>query len=775
MVTAATKDKDPLGNPGVYEIPCDCGKSYIGETGRNVATRLLEHIRSVKKMDCSNSAVAEHALETGTSHYLRFDKARLLTQIKPRPLVPGSPAIPGSGSGQGNGGAGGATVNHRQRPGYHNRRPLALATYNCRTLRTDEKLLELEEELSRLRWGIIGLSEVRREGEDMITLNSGNLLYFREGEQRSQGGVGFIVHKSLVNNVVKIESVSNRVACLVLRMTQRYSLKVIQVYAPTSTHPDDEVEAMYEDISRAMHSSKTHFTVVMGDFNAKLGKRDGEELRVGQFGVGRRNHRGHLLAGFMEKEGLYMMNSFFRKREHRKWTWVSPDGATRNEIDFIMSTKKLFFKKGDNTLLKNYRPISLLSHVYKLFSRVITNRLARRFDDFQPPEQAGFRKGYSTVDHIHALRQVIQKTEEYNLPLCLAFVDYEKAFDSIETWAVLQSLQRCQIDYRYIEVLKCLYENATMSVRLQGQSSKPIPLQRGVRQGDVISPKLFTAALEDAFKVLDWKGRGINVNGEYITHLRFADDIVVMAETMEDLSAMLADLSRVSERVGLKMNMDKTKIMSNVHVVPTPVLIGGSALEVVDDYVYLGQTVQLGRSNFEKEVTRRIRLGWAAFGKLHSIFSSKLPQCLKSKVFDQCVLPVMTYGSETWALTMGLIRRLKVTQRAMERAMLGVSLRDRVRNDDIRSRTRVTDIARRIANLKWQWAGHIARRTDGRWGRKVLEWRPRTGRRTAGRPPTRWSDDLVKVAGIRWLRAAQDRSEWRALGEAYVQQWTSIG
>ena len=111
-------------------------------------------------------------------------------------------------------------------------------------------------------------------------------------------------------------------------------------------------------------------------------------------------------------------------------------------------------------------------------------------------------------------------------------MDYEKAFDSIETWAVLQSLQRCQIDYRYIEVLKCLYKNATMSVRLQDQVSDPILLQRGVRQGDVISPKLFTAALEDVFKVLDWRGLGINVNGEYITHLRFADDIVVMAETM---------------------------------------------------------------------------------------------------------------------------------------------------------------------------------------------------------------------------------------------------
>ncbi|KAJ8730477.1 hypothetical protein PYW08_001890 [Mythimna loreyi] len=149
-----------------------------------------------------------------------------------------------------------------------------------------------------------------------------------------------------------------------------------------------------------------------------------------------------------------------------------------------------------------------------------------------------------------------------------------------------------------------------------------------------------------------------------------------MAETTEKLSTMLDDLSRASERVGLKMNMDKTKGMVNIHVAPTPIKIGDSTLEVVDDYVYLGQTIQLGRSNFEKEVNRRIRLGWAAFGKLRGVFSSNIPQCLKTKVYNQCVLPVMMYGSETWSLTMGLIKRLKVTQRAMERAMLGVSLRE---------------------------------------------------------------------------------------------------
>jgi hypothetical protein len=128
---------------------------------------------------------------------------------------------------------------------------------------------------------------------------------------------------------------------------------------------------------------------------------------------------------------------------------------------------------------------------------------------------------------------------------------------------------------------------------------------------------------------LDWRGFGININGEYMTHLRFADDIVVMAETLEDLSRMLEDLNRVSQQVGLKINMDKTKIMSNSRVVPTPIVVGNSTLDVVDQYIYLGQIVQLGKSNFQKEVNRRIQLGWASFGKLRSIFSAHLPQCIR--------------------------------------------------------------------------------------------------------------------------------------------------
>jgi hypothetical protein len=169
-----------------------------------------------------------------------------------------------------------------------------------------------------------------------------------------------------------------------------------------------------------------------------------------------------------------------------------------------------------------------------LFSRVITNRLARRLNKFQPPEQVEFQSRYGHIDHIHTMWYIIQKTDEYNQPLCLVFVYYEKAFDSVEIWSV-QSLQQCQVDWRYIQVMRCLYESATISIQVQKQQTKPVSLHRGVRQGDVISQKLFTNAMEDMFKTLSWKGRAININGEYISHLRFADDIVIMAETLQDL------------------------------------------------------------------------------------------------------------------------------------------------------------------------------------------------------------------------------------------------
>ena len=147
---------------------------------------------------------------------------------------------------------------------------------------------------------------------------------------------------------------------------------------------------------------------------------------------------------------------------------------------------------------------------------------------------------------------------------------------------------------------------------------------------------------------------------------------------------------------------------------------------------------------------------------------------LKRKVFESCVLPVLTYGAETLTITQASAQRLRVAQRAMERAMLGVSLRDKKTNEWIRQQTKVQDVMERIASLKWNWAGHIARMTDDRWTKWILSWRP-PDTRGRGRPPERWTNDIKRIAGIKWQQKAMDREEWKNLGEAYIQQWTNKG
>lgn len=88
--------------------------------------------------------------------------------------------------------------------------------------------------------------------------------------------------------------------------------------------------------------------------------------------------------------------------------------------------------------------------------------------------------------------------------------------------------------------------------------------------------------------------------------------------------------------------------------------------------------------------------------------------------------------------------------------MFGVSLIKNLRNDDIREKTKITDMARTISKLKWEWACHVCGRTDGRESRSVLERKPRLGNLSVGRPPAHWTNDLHKVVDGRWMRTAED-------------------
>ncbi|TKR59886.1 hypothetical protein L596_029494 [Steinernema carpocapsae] len=300
--------------------------------------------------------------------------------------------------------------------------------------------------------------------------------------------------------------------------------------------------------------------------------------------------------------------------------------------------------------------------IYKVLSRVISARIDRTLDEAQPIEQAGFRKNCSTAEHLQAVNQLLEKAREYRVPIFMVFIDFEKAFDSVESNAIWNAAQRQGVHPKLLKLLRNIYSQATSKIQV-GRAQVQIEIQRGVRQGDTISPKLFNAALEETFKELRWEPRPEHQRRR-ISNLRFADDIVLIADTEEELQLMVTELQEASRRSGLKINRQKTKAMAAEEI---NILLDGEAIQQVTSFVYLGQAIQVRRDPC-KEIGRRISSGWNAFRKYGPFLTSRSVQMRwKRRLFNQCILPALLYGCESWALTQAARKKLAVAQRRMER------------------------------------------------------------------------------------------------------------
>ncbi|KAL0831750.1 hypothetical protein ABMA28_001292 [Loxostege sticticalis] len=158
------------------------------------------------------------------------------------------------------------------------------------------------------------------------------------GETNGLYGVGFLIKKIYKPNIVSFNGVSERVAILKLKFGDE-PLTLIQTYAPTENATEDEICKFYDDLRNAQEV-QDKIVLVMGDFNAKIGQpKKCENLVMGSFGYGKRNERGDRLIKYACEQKLSIMNTFFKKKQSRRWTWISPDQKTKNEIDFIMCNK----------------------------------------------------------------------------------------------------------------------------------------------------------------------------------------------------------------------------------------------------------------------------------------------------------------------------------------------------------------------------------------------------------------------------------------------------
>jgi hypothetical protein len=337
----------------------------------------------------------------------------------------------------------------------------------------------------------------------------------------------------------------------------------------------------------------------------------------------------------------------------------------------VGTIKPIYKNKGDTNDPNNYRGITILSCFGKLFTSFLNSRLTSYIEKNKilGKEQAGFRESHSTIDHlftIHALTDII--LSEKGRLFC-AFLDYEKAFDKVERSFLWQKLLTCNINGKILDVIMNMYSNAKSCVQVGNTKSNFFQTSTGVRQGENLSPLLFALFLNDLKNTLSLRMNDLNTVKETTKGLKlteseiellvklfvllYADDTIICAETPEALQEGLDCVKEYCDRWLLKLNANKCKIMifsrGKVRNLPNW-RIGDNSLEVVYSFTYLGLKLNYDNKFSVAQHDLYNRASRAMFGLLKKCNRLSLPLELSIDLFDNIVLPVMSYGCEVWGL-----------------------------------------------------------------------------------------------------------------------------
>src|SRR6187399_193607 len=223
-----------------------------------------------------------------------------------------------------------------------------IGTWNVRSLNQPGKMGNVLQEMVRMKMDILGVAETFWDGNGEFSTNipgtkdSFRVLY--SGGDKKRRGVGVILRGMIGNAVMHYEAISDRIMLLRLQATP-VNMLVIQVYAPCEDEEDDKKDKFYEMLDQVIADNRKgrECLIVMGDFNGKVGENREEDI-VGPFGLGSRNENGQYVVDFCTRHKLHVTNTWFQQKISAQHTWVSPDGVTKNQIDYVLVDKR--FRQG---------------------------------------------------------------------------------------------------------------------------------------------------------------------------------------------------------------------------------------------------------------------------------------------------------------------------------------------------------------------------------------------------------------------------------------------
>lgn len=336
--------------------------------------------------------------------------------------------------------------------------------------------------------------------------------------------------------------------------------------------------------------------------------------------------------------------------------------------------------------LDSYRPIAVLSTVLKLLCTVLNRRIQQYCEKNNKlaDAQNGFRPNRRTSDHLFTLTQAIEMKLKDKSQLFLAFLDMERAYDSVPHARLWDKLRKLNLEQRLIELIKEMYRDCTAIYELDKYKSQEVKLNIGLKQGCPLSPTLFNIYINELLNKLDKEGPGLRLSTitkdgqeEYtkIACLAFADDIVLLAESATDLQDLLDICSKIATKDQLKFNTTKTQWMGinvNDEEIRDPFTLQNEKLHRTSSYKYLGITIG-SQTNYleqhEKDTVKKSNrlkgLTW------HLARHSYNPYTVGRTLWKALGVPAVTYADDVVAYSRPVVKCLEQHQNELGRWLLG--------------------------------------------------------------------------------------------------------
>jgi len=249
------------------------------------------------------------------------------------------------------------------------------------------------------------------------------------------------------------------------------------------------------------------------------------------------------------------------------------------------------YKKGDKTDCNNYRGKSLLPKTYKILSNILLSRLTQYAEEIIGDYQYGIRRRRSTTDHIFCIRQILEKKWEYNEVIHKLFIDFKKTYDSVRREVLYNIPIEFSIPMKLVKLIKMCVTKTYGRIRVSKNLSDRFLIRNGLKQGDALSPFLFSFALEYAVRRVRVSQDGFKLNG---THqlLVYADDVNILEGSVHTVKENAEALIVASKETGLEVNACKTKNMvmsrdqnaGQIHSMKTDI-----SFQIVEEFKYLGK------------------------------------------------------------------------------------------------------------------------------------------------------------------------------------------